>query len=71
MGLKVTIEVSRDGWTGGIQCSINEMDESGGGHGYRIGGPKFNGSGEVLACWTVDRRDAEEIMAYLRKVIDR
>jgi hypothetical protein len=65
MADKLTIEVSRDGWTNGLQLSINQTDENGAGHGYRLAGPKFNGSGETLLTATLDERDAEEIRHYL------
>ena len=64
----IVVEVHRDGWTGNIQVSISELDDEGGGHGYRILGPKFNGSGELLAKKVLDQRDAKEIEAYLIKV---
>lgn len=62
---KITIELSRDGWTKGLQLSINEIAEDGGGDGYRIFGPKFNGSGELIHKHVLDERDATEIRAYL------
>jgi hypothetical protein len=62
---KLTIEVSRDGWTKGFQLSISKLDETGVGDGYRLAGPKFNGSGKVLLSRTLDERDAEEIRRYL------
>lgn len=30
------------------QLSINEWDENGNGNGFRIGGPKFDGTGEAV-----------------------
>ena len=68
MADKLTLEVTRDGWTKGIQLSINQLDEEGLGHGYRLAGPKFNGSGETLLTRTLDERDAEEIRRYLDAV---
>lgn len=38
------------------------------GDGYRIAGPKFNGTGEVLLSKTLTGRDADEIRAYLDHV---
>src|SRR5262245_27779068 len=64
----ITLEVGRDGWTGGLQLSINKRDESGAGTGYRIKGPKFNGSGETLLTAKLDARDAREIRDYLKKI---
>ncbi|MFJ4847597.1 hypothetical protein [Streptomyces sp. NPDC088733] len=68
MTKKVTIDISRDGWTNGLQLSINERDEDGRGHGYRLAGPKFNGSGEPVLSAELDERDAREIRAYLDAV---
>ena len=65
---RLTLEVSRDGWTGGLQMSINQLDSEGAGHGYRLAGPKFNGSGETLLSRELDQRDADEIRAYLDQV---
>lgn len=63
---KVTIELSRDGWTGGLQLSINRYSNDGvSGDGYRIFGPKFNGTGELLKCHVLDERDIAEIREYL------
>lgn len=55
------LSVSKDGWTGGIQLSI--CDESG--SGFRIHGPKFNGSGKNLVDHKLTQRDADEIRRYL------
>jgi hypothetical protein len=65
---RLIMEVTRDGWTDGLQMSISQLDENGAGHGYRIAGPKFNGSGEVLLKRELDERDAAEIRAYLDAV---
>jgi hypothetical protein len=65
---KITIDVSRDGLTNGLQLSINQIDEDDAGHGYRLAGPKFNGSGKVLLSRTLDERDAAEIRRYLDAV---
>ena len=71
MTTKITIEVSRDGWTRGLQVSINLLDEDGNGHGYRIAGPKFNGSSKALLTETLDAGDAEEIRRYLEHIEPR
>lgn len=55
------LRVDKDGWTGGIQISI-EDDEIG---GYRIAGPKYNGSSINLLKRVLTQRDAEEIRDYL------
>jgi len=65
---RITLEVSRDGWTNGVQLSINKLDEKGVGWGYRIAGPKFNGSGETLLKRELDQRDVDEIRRYLDAV---
>ena len=63
--MKLTIDVSRDGWTDGLQLSISKRDEAGLGDGYRLAGPKFNGSSENVLTTTLDERDAAEIRRYL------
>ena len=65
---KLIMEVTRDGWTGRLQMSISQLDENGAGDGYRIAGPKFNGSSESLLRRELDERDAAEIRAYLDAV---
>jgi len=65
---KLTIDVTRDGWTGKLQLSISQRDEAGAGHGYRLAGPKFNGSGTTVLSRTLDERDASEIRKYLDAV---
>lgn len=68
MAGKITLDVTRDGWTGRLQLSISLTDENGAGHGYRLAGPKFNGSGRVALSRTLDERDAAEIRRYLDAV---
>lgn len=62
---RIVMDVSRDGWTKGIQLGISELDEDGGGHGFRIAGPKYNGSQDRLLEVELTRRDADEIRGYL------
>ena len=62
---KLTIEVHEDGLTGRLQLGIHQTDENGAGHGYRLAGPTFNGTGRTLLTATLDERDAEEIRRYL------
>jgi hypothetical protein len=55
-----------------MQLSINWYDEADGiiwesGHGYRIFGPKFLGSGELIKRHVLDERDVREIREYLDK----
>lgn len=64
----LTLDVDRDGLTGRLQLSINQWDADGGGHGYRIAGPKYNGTGRSLVRHRLDARDATEIRAYLDKM---
>ncbi|MFI0822272.1 hypothetical protein ACH4TX_42135 [Streptomyces sp. NPDC021098] len=64
----IVIDVCKDGWTGGLQLGISQLDENGTGTGYRLAGPKYNGSQKRLLKHTLDERDAEEIRGYLRAV---
>lgn len=59
----VTLAVYRDGWTGRLQLAIE--DESG---GYRLAGPKFNGSGEKVLERVLDEHDAARIRSYLDQI---
>lgn len=63
----VYLIVSRDGWTGGVQLSIERLSAEGTGYGYRIAGPKFNGSSENLVKHRLSDRDADEIANYLKE----
>lgn len=60
--MAVYLCVDQDGWTGGIQLSID--DESG---GYRISGPKFNGSSKRLKRHRLTERDCSELERYIAK----
>ncbi len=52
-----------------IQVSINKLDADGGGHGYRIAGPKFTPSGSRLRRRVkLDSRTAAAIRSYLDMV---
>ena len=62
---RLTIEVHRDGLSRKLQLGIHQTGKSGAGHGYRLAGPKFSGSGETLLTATLDERDAAEIRRYL------
>lgn len=66
----VTLSVHRNGHSGAIQVSINEVDEDGNGHGYRILGPKFCACHQhpTLAQCELTERDAAEISSYLARV---
>lgn len=63
----VFLTVDRDGWTKAIQLSIGVDDENGNGHGYRIAGPKYNGSSKSLIRHRLSIRDITEIEQYLAK----
>jgi hypothetical protein len=62
---RITLEVSRDNFTGGLQLSISQLDENDHGHGYRIKGPKFLGDSATLLSHDLTQRDAGEIRGYL------
>ena len=59
--------IDKDGWTGHTQISIILEDEHGDGHGYRIAGPKYNGSSTRIKRHVLTNQDAKEIRAYLDK----
>jgi hypothetical protein len=65
---RIVIDVDRDGWTDGLQLNIAQLDENDTGHGYRLAGPKYNGSSENLLRRTLDERDARKIRQYLDAV---
>lgn len=54
--MSVTINVDRDGWTGLLQVSIGNDR-----HGYRLAGPKYNGSSETLLAADIDAETAERV----------
>lgn len=56
--------VDRDGWTGGYQLAID--DDAG--TGFRISGPKYNGSSKRVIRHKLTERDANNIRAYLDKI---
>ena len=65
---RIVIDVDRDGWTKGLQLNIAQLDENDAGHGYRLAGPKYNGSSKNLLRRELDKRDAREIRQYLDAV---
>ena len=67
MAERTYISVDKDGWTKGFQLSIGVENEKGGGHGYRIAGPKFNGTSSTVLKHHLTERDAREIRAFLDK----
>lgn len=64
---RVYISVDRDGWTDGLQLSIGIENERGGGLGFRIFGPKYNGSSKTLKRHILSLRDVAEIERYCAK----
>lgn len=63
---KTYISVDRRGIDGALQVSIGVEDDDGGGHGYRIAGPKYDGHGKTLVKHYITERDAREIAGYLK-----
>ncbi|MEU5976299.1 hypothetical protein [Streptomyces sp. NPDC047315] len=61
----VVVDVDRDGWTDGLQLSISRLDEQGAGDGYRLAGPKYNGSSSNLLRAELTEHDAAQIRSYL------
>jgi hypothetical protein len=66
----IYLTVDRRAFDNAFQVSIGEYDEKGGGHGYRIAGPKYDGKGSQLLKKKITKQMAEEIMSYLRKATD-
>lgn len=64
----IFIDVDRDGWTKNLQINIATVDENGSGTGYRLAGPKYNGSSQLLLRHELTERDAAEIRAQLDAV---
>lgn len=61
-GIYLSIDRRGDGQ---LQLSIGKQDADGGGIGYRIAGPKYDGSGKTLLRHFITERDVDEIRAYL------
>lgn len=59
------ISVDRRTVDGALQISIGEEDDNGCGTGYRIAGPKYDGSGKSLLKHFLSDRDKREIAEYL------
>ncbi|WP_413102254.1 hypothetical protein [Streptomyces sp. Inha503] len=62
---RLVLAVDRDGWTNGLQLQIANLDENGHGSGYRLAGPKYNGSGKRLIEEELSARDVAEIRKFL------
>ena len=58
----ITLNVDQDGWTGKLQLSIGDRNG-----GYRICGPKYNGSSKNLLTRLITKQDAAEIRRCLDK----
>jgi hypothetical protein len=66
---RLLIEVSYPSWNmTALQLSIGKRDEQGLYDGYRIAGPKFDGTGETILRAELSRADAAEIRRYLDAV---
>lgn len=65
MANEVILSVDQDGWTGAFQLSVDLRRPDSSGHGYRISGPKFNGSSKSIFKHTLTERDAKELRRYL------
>jgi hypothetical protein len=65
---KVTLDIDRDRYTGGVQVSIGVENDAGSGHGYRLAGPKYLGNSESIKRVTLTENDAREIRRYLDTV---
>lgn len=68
MTSKLAIEVHLHGPSGSLQLSVSRRDENGTGDGYRLAGPAFSGTAELLLSRTLDKDDAAEIRRYLDAV---
>lgn len=65
MSDRIVIDVDRDGWTKELQLNIAKINENDRGMGYRLAGPKYNGSSTTLLRADLDDRDVAEIRALL------
>ncbi|WP_327259962.1 hypothetical protein [Streptomyces sp. NBC_01240] len=68
MNNRIVIDLDRDGWTKNLQLNIAKLDENNRGMGFRLAGPKYNGSSTNLLRTELDERDAAEIRAMLDDV---
>ncbi|MDI9887324.1 hypothetical protein QMZ92_23870 [Streptomyces sp. HNM0645] len=65
---RIVIDLDRDGWTNSLQLNMAQLDENDTGCGYRLHGPKYNGSSKNLIRHVLDERDANEIRQMLDAV---
>lgn len=68
MAAKPGIYLCVDRTRGAFQVSINVRDADGGGHGYRICGPKYDGTATPVVEHRLSERDVVEIERYLAAV---
>ncbi|MGC5400173.1 hypothetical protein ACPXCP_31090 [Streptomyces sp. DT20] len=68
MSERIVIDLDRDGWTKNLQLNIAKLNENDRGMGFRLAGPKYNGSSTNLLRTELDERDAAEIRAMLDAV---
>ncbi|MFE9317886.1 hypothetical protein ACFYNV_22705 [Streptomyces albidoflavus] len=64
----IKLDIDLDGWTQRLQANLVQADADGLGWGYRLAGPKYNGSSRNLLSRTLDERDAQEIRDALNAV---
>ena len=55
---RIFFDVDRDGWTKNLQLNIAKLDENDRGWGFRLAGPKYNGSSKNLLRTELDERAA-------------
>lgn len=67
----IFLTVDRRAVDNALQVSINDGEPGKGSHGYRIAGPKYDGKGTQLLKKEITKREAEEILSYLEKVLHR
>ncbi|MEU3386337.1 hypothetical protein [Streptomyces albidoflavus] len=64
----IKLDIDLDGWTQRLQANLVQGGPDGLGWGYRLAGPKYNGSSRNLLSRTLDERDAREIRDALNAV---
>lgn len=64
----IKLDIDLDGWTQSLQANLVQADADGLGWGYRLAGPKYNGSSRNLLSRTLNERDAREIRDALNAV---
>lgn len=62
---KVYLSVDKDGWTGQIQLSISKTEGETFRSGYRLAGPKYNGSSKNLLTKELTEVDKQRILECL------